>query len=140
MRNFRDLKVWQQAHQLVLSVYRETTAFPPDERFGLTVQIRRAAVSIPANLAEGSAKDSNEDFRRFLQIAIGSAGELDYELELAHALQYLSDTAYSSLTEQLTALRRQLTSLNNTVKTQIETARAQPRPPKPNPQDPKPTS
>jgi four helix bundle protein len=78
MQDFRQLKVWQKAHRFVLHVYEATQKFPAEERFGLTSQIRRAAVSIPANIAEGAVRSSDADFGRFLHIALGSASEVDY--------------------------------------------------------------
>ena len=88
MRNPSDLKIFGQAHELVLEVYALTAQFPSDERFGLTQQIRRAAVSIPSNIAEGCSRESQADFRRFIEIATGSAMELRYQLFLAQELDY----------------------------------------------------
>lgn len=87
-RSFEDLGVWQKAHQFVLAIYRFTREFPPDERFGLTSQIRRAAVSVPANIAEGFPKRSVSDKTRFFNIAQGSLEEVHYYLVLAHDLGY----------------------------------------------------
>lgn len=78
MQNFRDLKVWGKAHAATLLIYRATDGFPSTERYGLTSQMRRAAASIPANIAEGCGRASDADFARFLQIAFGSASELEY--------------------------------------------------------------
>jgi four helix bundle protein len=89
MRDFRELKVWRKAHELTLDVYRVTRAFPKEETYGLTSQIRRAAASVGANIAEGSGKNSRSDFARYLQIAIGSASELEYHLLLAKDLCYV---------------------------------------------------
>ena len=80
MRNYRDLLVWEKAHSLTLCIYRETQTFPKEERFGLTSQIRRAASSIGANLAEGCGRRSDGEMARFVQIAMGSAAELSYHL------------------------------------------------------------
>jgi four helix bundle protein len=77
MKDFRNLEVWKLAHQLTLAAYRETRSFPTDERFGLTSQIRRAASSIPANIAEGCGRRGDAEFHRFLQMAMGSASELE---------------------------------------------------------------
>lgn len=77
MQNFRDLRVWQKAHSFVLSLYRVTKSFPREEIYGLTAQIRRAAVSIPSNIAEGCARGSDADFARFLQNSMGSASEVE---------------------------------------------------------------
>ena len=83
MKDFRDLRVWNEAHQLTLAIYQATTRFPRHELFGLTSQMRRCSVSIGANIAEGCGKRGNNEFQRFLVIASGSASELDYELLLA---------------------------------------------------------
>lgn len=89
--SFRDLEVWQQAHGLALAIYEATRRFPDDERFGLTSQIRRAAVSVPANIAEGFRKRGTQDKIRFYNIAEGSLAEVQYYLILAYDLGYLSD-------------------------------------------------
>jgi len=110
MSNFKKLDVWNDAHALVLDIYRATGAFPRAEQFGLTSQIRRAAISIPANLAEGSGRDTQRDFARFTSIALGSADELEYLLILAHDLGYLDDKTLSkraqSIARQLVRLRQ----------------------------------
>jgi four helix bundle protein len=80
MKDFRDLKVWGKAHELALSCYSATSPFPKQEMFGLTSQIRRASSSIPANIAEGCGRRGNGELHRFLQIAMGSASELEYHL------------------------------------------------------------
>jgi four helix bundle protein len=90
MKDFKELKVWVKAHQLTLAVYQATTTFPKEELYGLTSQMRRSAASIPTNIAEGCGRGSDDDFRRFLQIAMGSASELEYQLLLAHDLGYFS--------------------------------------------------
>ena len=89
MQNFRDLKVWQKSHSMVLGVYRATSSFPREELYGLSSQMRRAAVSIPANIAEGCGRRSGPDFARHLQIAAGSASELEYFCMLARDLRLL---------------------------------------------------
>ncbi len=89
MKDFKSLKVWHKAHQLTLLVYALTRTFPREEMYGLTSQIRRAAASIPANIAEGSGRRSDGELRRFLQIARGSASELEYHLLLARDLGFL---------------------------------------------------
>ena len=94
MQDFRKLRVWQKAHQLSLDIYKATKRFPKDEIYGLTSQIRRATVSIGANIAEGSGKDSNIEFKRFLSIAMGSSSELENHLLLARDLEYLDKTEY----------------------------------------------
>ena len=110
MSNFKNLEVWRDAHALVLDIYRATAAFPRAGQFGLTSQIRPAAISIPANLAEGSGRDSQRDFARFTSIALGSADELEYLLILAHDLRFLEDkslaTRVQSISRQLVRLRQ----------------------------------
>ncbi|MEM7473707.1 MAG: four helix bundle protein [Planctomycetota bacterium] len=88
MRNYRKLRAFELADKLAISVYRITTAFPKHEQFGLTSQLRRAAVSGASNIVEGSAKSSNSDYRRFLEIAYGSVCEVAYQLSLAQRLGY----------------------------------------------------
>ncbi|MHB8654562.1 MAG: four helix bundle protein [Terriglobia bacterium] len=90
MQRFTDLKVWQRSHALVLQLYRITKSLPPDERFGLISQIRRAAVSVPTNIAEGSKRQGRQDYARFLNIAEGSLVETEYLLMLSRDLGYLT--------------------------------------------------
>jgi four helix bundle protein len=111
MRDFRELKVWQKAHELTLSVYRATKAFPKEEQFGLTAQVRRSAESIAANIAEGCGRDGDPEFARFLQIAMGSASETEYHLLLAKDLGLLSATGYDPLAGSVEEVKRMLTAL-----------------------------
>ena len=110
MRAFRDLKVWRKGHELTLEVYKATRAFPRDELYGLTSQIRRASASIPANIAEGCVRGSGAEFRHFLQIAMGSASELEYHILLASELGFLGRSQFESLDRQVTEIKRMLTS------------------------------
>jgi four helix bundle protein len=111
MKDFRSLKVWEKAHNLVLVVYKATDVFPKQELYGLINQIRRAATSIPTNIAEGCGKTSDADFGRYLQIAMGSSSELEYLLLLAHDLAYLPDEPFQSLSNQLIEIRKMLNTL-----------------------------
>jgi len=111
VKDFRDLRVWEKAHRLTLDVYVTTKHFPREEVYGLTGQMRRCSVSIAANLAEGCGKRGNSEFQRYLQIASGSASELDYHLLLSRDLEFLSSIEYNSLAKELGELRRMLTSL-----------------------------
>jgi len=108
MRDFRNLEVWQRGHKLVLAIYQATAAFPGAELYGLTSQMRRAAVSVPANIAEGCGLGSPAELKRYMQIAMGSASEREYHLLLAHDLKYLYDGQFEVLTTQLVELRRML--------------------------------
>ena len=111
MKNFRDLKVWQKGHELAIAVYKVTKTFPPDELYGLTSQMRRASVSIPTNIAEGCGRGGNAEFGRFLQVAMGSASELEYHVLLSHELGLLSDSGHTQLIERVTELKRMLAGL-----------------------------
>src|SRR4051794_28931682 len=111
MQSFRELHVWRKGHELTLMLYRLTARFPREELFGLTRQIRRAASSIPANIAEGCGRGSDADFGRFLQMAMGSASELEYHLILAHELGYLEITGYETCTDETIQIKRMLTAL-----------------------------
>jgi len=111
MKNFRDLKVWEKAHLLTLDSYRVTNAFPRQELFGLTSQIRRAAASIAANIAEGCGKRGNGDFQRYLNIAAGSASELEYHFLLAHDLDLLETATYDRLDAAVVEVKRMLSAL-----------------------------
>jgi four helix bundle protein len=111
MKNFRDLKVWEKAHQLTVEVYRMTRRFPADERFGLTSQLRRASVSIPSNIAEGCGRRGNAEFHRFLQMAAGSASEVEYQLLLAKNLGYWSQAEYSTLQQRVVEVKKMLGGL-----------------------------
>jgi four helix bundle protein len=111
MKDFRDLLVWQKTHSLTLSSYRATDGFPKAETYGLTIQIRRSAASIAANIAEGCGKRGNGEFQRFLNIACGSASELEYHFLLAHDLAFLTDANYQKLNYCVVEVKRMLTSL-----------------------------
>ena len=117
MQDFHKLKVWQKAHDLTKSIYKVTKAFPSDELYGVTSQIRRSCVSIPTNIAEGCGQDSNAQLTRFLIVAMGSASELEYLLLLAHDLQYILSPTYEELSSELTNIRRMLNSLIQKTKT-----------------------
>jgi four helix bundle protein len=94
MHNFRKLDIWMKSMDLVVEIYNLTTSFPNSEKFGLSSQMQRSAVSIPANIAEGSAKSSNKDFARFLEMSIGSSYELETELILAYRLKYMNSEVF----------------------------------------------
>lgn len=108
MKDFHNLKIWEKAHQLTLSIYRVTREFPKDELYSLTNQVRRASSSIGANIAEGCGKDSDADLKRYLLIAMGSSSELENYLLLAKDLEYLEKDTYEVLQKELTELRKML--------------------------------
>jgi len=111
MKNFRDLEVWLKAHHLTVEVYRITQAFPRDELYGLTGQIRRSCASIPANIAEGGGRSGDAELARFLHIAMGSASELEYHILLARDLSLLTAPDYERLAGDVTEVKRMLASL-----------------------------
>ena len=108
MQDFRKLKVWQKSHSLVLRIYNATCTFPEPERYGLTSQMRRAAASVPANIAEGCARSGRTESRQFLA---GSASEPDYLLLLGRDLHLLTEKQYEALYSSLYEVRRMLTGL-----------------------------
>jgi four helix bundle protein len=109
MRPHHDLDVWKKAVKFSVQVYKITDAFPRDERFGLTSQIRRAAVSIAANIAEGAGRKSKKEFANFLSISQGSASEVETELIIAFQLGYFSDRVFQELTGDLDEIGRMVT-------------------------------
>jgi len=111
MQNYKNLDVWQTAHLLAVNVYKATMTFPKEELYGLTSQIRRASVSIPSNIAEGCGRNGDPEFGRFLQFALGSSNELEYQLLLAYELKYLDDEIYKDITSQIDHTRRMLIAL-----------------------------
>lgn len=111
MQDFRSLKVWEKAHCLVVEIYKASSRFPSTEIYGLTSQTRRAAASIPANIAEGCGRGGNVEFARFLQIAAGSASEMEYHLLLARDLGMLADETYGKLNDDVLEIKRMLTTL-----------------------------
>jgi four helix bundle protein len=116
MQDFRNLNVWQKAHALTLAVYRATSSFPYEERFGLTSQLRRSCASVPANLAEGTGRTRDTEFAQFVNVAMGSACETDYHLLLSRDLVYLSDSTYQTLVVQVREVKRMLWSFEQTLR------------------------
>ncbi len=111
MRDFRQLRVWEESHSLALIIYKITKEFPKEELFTLTSQMRRSAASVPSNIAEGCGRGSSADYARFLQIALGSATELDYQLILARDLGYVNPSKYDRLNDKMDKVKRQLAKL-----------------------------
>jgi four helix bundle protein len=120
-KTYRDLIAWRKGMKLVLAVYRSTEKFPKHERFGLTQQIQRCAVSVPSNVAEGQARYSNPEFHRFLRVSRGSLVELETQLMIAHSLGYLPDAEERALLKQTSELGRILNGLTASVKKRSST-------------------
>ncbi|MFA7494371.1 MAG: four helix bundle protein [Proteiniphilum sp.] len=115
MHNFKKLDIWNRSVEFVTDIYRLVNTFPQVERFGLIAQMQRAAVSIPTNIAEGSAKSSNKDFARFLEISLGSAYELETELSLSFKLSYIEAETYEQFQQKLSELQRMISGFKNTL-------------------------
>ena len=111
MRDFRQIKVWSKAHSLTLEIYKATAALPVEERYGLTSQLRRAAVSVPSNIAEGFGRGGNAELARFLRIGMGSATEVEYQILLARDLKLLSPQVYADLQIQVVEVKKMLGAL-----------------------------
>jgi four helix bundle protein len=116
MKDFRKLQVWEKAHFLTLSIYKQTHTFPKEELYGLTSQIRRASSSIPINIAEGCGRGSDKDFARFLQISFGSASETEYLLLLCFELGYLSENNYLESNFSIQEIKKMLAKFMATLR------------------------
>lgn len=116
MRDYRKLLIWQKAHELTLLVYQATAVFPGDERFGLVSQMRRASASIAINIAEGSGIETPKDFAHFIQMAIGSCSELEYELLLSNDLGYISQETYDDLSFRASEALRMMVAYNEKIR------------------------
>ena len=111
MGDYRNLELWNRAHQLALAMYRVTANFPVAERHGLTAQMRRAAISIPMNIAEGCGRNTGPELRRFLRICLGSASELEYQVLLCHTLGYLDHSTANDLAQEVDEIKQMLAGL-----------------------------
>ena len=111
IKRAQDLDVFKLSHSLTIEIYRLTEKFPPEERFGLSTQMRRSAYSIPVNLVEGASRLGRKEYRQFVGIARGSAGEISYQLFLSKDLGYLSEQDYESLKERYDRVAKMLTNL-----------------------------
>jgi four helix bundle protein len=114
-RNYTDLIAWQKAMDLVVMVYRETTVFPKEERYGLTNQLRRAAVSIPSNIAEGQGRQTTRDFQRFLTMAYGSLREVETQVSIAERLEYIERAKSAGIHAQCAEVGRLVNGLSNSL-------------------------
>lgn len=121
MRNHRDLQVWNKAYALTLEIYKVSRSFPKEELYGLTSQMRRAAIFVGANLAEGCGRSSNAEMGRFVRIAMGSAAELDHHLLLCKDLGFLSEVDHRQFLANLTEVRKMLSALLDSITNELET-------------------
>jgi four helix bundle protein len=120
MIDFRKLQIWEIGHEIALLIYKETKKFPKNELFGLTGQIRRSSISVPSNIAEGCGRGSDPDFLRFLNIAMGSASELEYQILLSKDLGYINDLTYEEISQLLIKMKKMLNSFIEKVKIRIK--------------------
>jgi four helix bundle protein len=116
MHNYKELIIWQKARVLVKDIYELTKSFPVDERFGITSQIQRAVISIPTNIAEGSGRGSNKDFSRFLDMAIGSALELETEIILSFDLTFINEQNLNIILPKIQEIQKMLYSFKRQLK------------------------
>ena len=119
METHKDLRVWQQGIEMVTSIYMRTKAFPKDEVFGLVSQMRRAAVSVPSNIAEGYARGTDREKLHFLRISSGSMSEIETQLMLSLNLGYISQEVYDELSERVTSVWKQLNALISSLKKRL---------------------
>lgn len=116
MQDYRKLITWQKAHYLTLFVYEVTSAFPKEETYSLTSQLRRCMVSVPANIAEGAGRNTKLDFAHFLNISLGSINECSYYFLLAKDLHYISETVYDNLEKEANELKAMLIAFIKTIR------------------------
>ena len=115
MKDFKELEIWKRSHKLTVDIYRATQKFPKEEIYGLTSQIRRAVSSIPTNIAEGCGRRTNAELANFLNIASGSASEVEYELLLAKDINYLTDIQYQQFAKEVREIRSMLAAYMRTL-------------------------
>ena len=116
MHRFKQLEIWKRSRIFCASIYSITVHFPDSEKFGLTNQLRRASVSIPSNIAEGSSRKSNKDFARFLEIALGSCYEIETQLLIAFDLKFISQKELDNITSELSEITKMISKFKSTLK------------------------
>lgn len=116
MHRFKDLEIWKKSRIFCSNIYSITSTFPNDERFGLTNQLRRASISIPSNIAEGCSRNTNKDFSRFLEIAIGSAYEIETQLLIASDLGFINQENLETLSKSLEEIIKMTSKFRSTLK------------------------
>ena len=119
MRDYRKIKAWELADDFAVATYRITAAFPPEEKYALTSQLRRASYSIAANIAEGAGRRTTKDFVRFLDMALGSSNEAEYFCHLAHRLKYIEDNVFHMLKKEVASVGKCLASYIRAVEKDI---------------------
>lgn len=117
--SYRDLRVWQSAMDMAQSIYKITGQFPPSEIYGLSSQMRRAAISVPSNIAEGHARDSTKEYLRFISVAMGSLAELETQVMLSERLKYFDEEVFNKSLEQTSEVGRMLRGLQQALKAKL---------------------
>src|SRR5258705_4532114 len=133
VRGYRDLIVWQDSMDLVVAIYQTTTTFPKEERYSLVDQLRRAAVSVPSNIAEGHGRSRTGDYLRFLSVAVGSLMEVETQVQIATRLGYISEEQQTGLLESSAVLARMLAGLIRALRRRLAQRKADSRLPVPDP-------
>ncbi len=116
MQDYKSLKVWQNSHKFTLEIYNITAHYPKDEQWGLVSQMRRSSYSIPTNIAEGCGRRTNDDFAHFLQMSLGSANEIEYQILLSADLNYISSEQQERLNSEIKYIKSMLVNLISKVK------------------------
>ena len=116
MHRFKELEIWKRSRLFCTKIYSITAKFPESEKFGLTIQLRRASVSIPSNIAEGSSRNSNKDFSRFLQITLGSCYEIETQLMIAYDLNFITDSELKDTISELQEIIKMVSKFKTTLK------------------------
>ncbi len=116
MHNYRELKIWQRSMDFVEKIYKISSGFPKEEKYGLIAQIRGCAVSIPSNISEGAGRATNKQFKYFLEISMGSINELQTQIELAHRFTYIPKDAYEELIDEGLQIYKMILAFYNSLK------------------------
>ena len=116
MRDYKKINAWKRSHRFVLGIYTMTGKFPSDEKYGIISQLRRAALSVPTNIAEGCGRSTERELVRFMDIASGSASEVDYLLYLAMELKYIDQDKYNRASNELTEIRKMISGYSKTIR------------------------
>lgn len=116
MKTHKDLNVWNRSIELVITIYKVTKDFPKEETYGLISQMRRSAISVPSNIAEGAARQSKKEFTQFLFIASGSVSELETQLIICNKLMMIDDDSFGLITDELSQIKKMLFGLLNSIK------------------------
>jgi four helix bundle protein len=116
MHNYRELKIWKRSMDFVVKIYEISANFPKEEKYGLTAQLRSCAVSVPSNISEGAGRGTNKQFKRFLEISMGSINEVQTQVELAYRIDYLIKEIYESLVDEAIQIYKMILTFYNTLR------------------------